>query len=343
MKVRILLLRTWLLNIGNGFIEEGAKACIKKAIPQAEIIEVSGYPDHVGYYLSLKTREMLKTTLKSGLLYKSNILQAKRHTINIVELMDIQDFDLAVLPGCVMDINLIKYYPTLKTLTDNGIPLVIVGGGGNGYSLEVVKPVRNILRKIKLYGFMSRDSIAYKLYAPFAKYSYNGIDCGFFVSDYYTPPHSRKKFVVFTFDSSSEPEIPTKYPIIRAYHEPFYLASLSHPILRASQTTLSKILHLHPAKILKKSNVLVSDNIKDYLFLYANAMEVHSDRVHACVAALSYGRKAKLYSSTPRAALFNRVLDKDITKEIVRVDIDRLNYEKQKLIEEFRKITEELI
>ncbi len=34
-EMKILLLKTWLTNIGNGFIDLGAKACLRKAFPNA--------------------------------------------------------------------------------------------------------------------------------------------------------------------------------------------------------------------------------------------------------------------------------------------------------------------
>lgn len=50
-----------------------------------------------------------------------------------------------------------------------------------------------------------------------------------------------------------------------------------------------------------------SDYPLDYLFLYRNVTETHSDRVHACIPTLSFGNKAKLYSDSPRIALFENV------------------------------------
>jgi len=74
----------------------------------------------------------------------------------------------------------------------------------------------------------------------------------------------------------------------------------------------------------------VSDLVTDYLFLYANADVVRSDRIHACPPALTYGNcRAQFYFDTPRANLFDRVLiDGDATSEPVRFDMDDLEREK---------------
>ena len=52
---------------------------------------------------------------------------------------------------------------------------------------------------------------------------------------------------------------------------------------------------------------MCSDYPLDYLFIYRNAVETHSDRVHACIPTLSFGNKAQLYSDSPRVALFENV------------------------------------
>jgi len=76
-------------------------------------------------------------------------------------------------------------------------------------------------------------------------------------------------------------------------------------------------------------NVFVSDLVTDYLFLYANADVVRSDRIHACLPALTYGNRAQFYFDTPRANLFDRVpIDGDATSEPVRFDMDDLEREK---------------
>jgi hypothetical protein len=76
----------------------------------------------------------------------------------------------------------------------------------------------------------------------------------------------------------------------------------------------------------------MSDNVRDYLFLYKNAVETHSDRIHACVPALSYGNEARFWFDTPRAALFDRVSDKTISERTVSLDMDQLSEQKSEQV-----------
>ncbi len=331
--MKILLLRTWLTNIGNGFIDKGAEVCIRRAFPSAEIIEVSGFPNYVGYYNSLGVKSQLSGITRFDI-NKENTL------VNIAEIID--DVDVAILAGCILDTTIVKYLTTLKKLRDNDVPIVFIGAGGSSYITSTSKCVQKIIYEIKPAALLTRDTVAYKLYSQYFDFSYDGIDCGFFINEYYSPPKAKEPFVVATFDSSKEPEIISNYQIFRAYHEPFYYANMHNILFHISAKLSTLILGRQYKSIPKKKNVILSDNIKDYLFLYANAEEVHSDRVHACVAALSYGNKTKFYADTPRAALFDKLLDKEITKSLISLSRGKLEEEKQKQVSAFKEATSRL-
>ena len=66
---------------------------------------------------------------------------------------------------------------------------------------------------------------------------------------------------------------------------------------------------------LVKNGVIVSDNPMDYLLLYRNASEVYSDRVHACIPTLAFGNKARLFSNSPRIALFENAKIPDVREK----------------------------
>ena len=100
----------------------------------------------------------------------------------------------------------------------------------------------------------------------------------------------------------------------------------------------SIILSHRATRRFKNPNILISDCLEDYLFLYSNAKEVHSDKVHACVAAFAYGTPARLYYDTPRAKLFDKVIDEDIRKKIIHVNKDKLEKEKKKQIIKLRSV-----
>ena len=73
-------------------------------------------------------------------------------------------------------------------------------------------------------------------------------------------------------------------------------------------------------KRMAEAGVMCSDQPLDYLLLYANAKEVYSDRVHACIPTLSFGNKCRLYSDSPRIALFENVGLSNIKDELVGIE-----------------------
>jgi len=324
---KILLLNTWIRNIGNGFIDKGAEVCVRNTIDDAEIIEVSGYPDRTGYYNSLGVMKQFLVGFGLKVQKKRRYYAINQQsTVNVSEFID--DIDLAILSGCVLDWSLFAYKLTLKKLRNRGIPLIFLGAGGADYTDTAQNYVSKIIDELQPTALLTRDKKAYDLYSKYFRFAYNGIDCGFFINEWYNPPESCKPFVVATFDAIKEPKLGVDLPIVRADHEPFNFSDMKNIILRSTVDLM---------KCSKKQNILISDNIKDYLFIYANAKEVHSDRVHACVAALSYGNKTRLYSKTPRAALFNNVLNSDITKNVVSIDAEILKQKKSNQISALRE------
>ena len=87
--------------------------------------------------------------------------------------------------------------------------------------------------------------------------------------------------------------------IVYSYHKPF------------PYTKVSKLV---------KSGVIVSDNPMDYLLLYRNASEVYSDRVHACIPTLAFGNKARLFSNSPRIALFENAKIPNVRERLVSIE-----------------------
>jgi hypothetical protein len=70
-----------------------------------------------------------------------------------------------------------------------------------------------------------------------------------------------------------------------------------------------------------------------YLNIYANSDLTISNRVHACVATVSYGNPAMLFTRSPRAYLLKRLGLDNIKNEPQRVDLGFLRDEKYKLID----------
>jgi hypothetical protein len=82
-------------------------------------------------------------------------------------------------------------------------------------------------------------------------------------------------------------------------------------------------------KVFRGPNALAGDIPQSYINLYAQASLTLSDRVHAAVAALAYGRSAMLFTRSGRAAILDRVGASDVTTRPVRLDLDLLEREKE--------------
>ncbi|WP_126661927.1 polysaccharide pyruvyl transferase family protein [Haloterrigena salifodinae] len=326
--MRILLLRTWTTNIGNGFIDYGAKAMLERAFPDAEIVETGGYPNHAADTAALwRGTRKFERMAGHGADYESPTHQIRQNVVNVSELIDA---DLAVLPGCVLSRPTFrKYFDTLTRLRERDIPIVIVGGGGEEYDEAERKDVEAVFDALDIEVLLTRDRTAYEEYGDLVEYLYDGIDCSLFLGDAHQPPEANRQFDVHTFDKGGEPDIDgASSTIIRPDHAPFD-EPYHFPVGERARELLGLETPLFEAE-----NVFISDMVTDYLFLYANADVVRSDRIHACLPALTYGNRAQFYFDTPRANLFDRVpIDGDVTSEPVRFDMDELEREKDAQVE----------
>lgn len=91
-------------------------------------------------------------------------------------------------------------------------------------------------------------------------------------------------------------------------------------------------------KMYRALNSFAWDLPEPYLALYANAALVLSDRVHACAAALAYGRPAMLFSRSPRALILERVGANQIKQRPITVSQEELRSEKERMIGFLRSI-----
>jgi hypothetical protein len=87
-----------------------------------------------------------------------------------------------------------------------------------------------------------------------------------------------------------------------------------------------------PAKSYRLPMSYAGDIPHSYLNIYANAKLTISNRVHACVATVSYGNPAMLFTRSPRAYLLKRLGLETIKEEPNRVDLAWLRREKTALI-----------
>jgi hypothetical protein len=281
----------WPTNIGNAFIDLGSIYTLKKVCEKSRILLLS----------NLSKSLLSRISLSRGLLSRSFLYIRSRlssypmyNMTNVFDVRELIKTDYFVFSGSILTSSWFKRAFPLKLLKRK-VKIIINGGGGPSYIRQEVEAVREHLKKIRPYAFISRDEVAFKNYEDLADYSFNGIDCSFFVKDYFRPlPLDTPKYITFTFDKIRPPKIIDKKGrmIIRLHH-----SSWPH----------TGFLTRYPRRDFIQKNTLISDLPEDYLNVYANTEETHSDRVHACAVTLAFRKPARLYMDTPRASLLDRV------------------------------------
>lgn len=91
-------------------------------------------------------------------------------------------------------------------------------------------------------------------------------------------------------------------------------------------------------KMYRAPNSFAWDLPEPYLAIYANAALTLSDRVHACVASLAYGKPAMLFSRSPRSLILDRVGVTEIRNRAVKISQSRLYREKEQMVDFLRGI-----
>jgi len=312
----------WVTNIGNAFIHFGAKALIKEALPNSIVGFASGMPRWF-------FRDAMSFSLKRNKFFK------KKKTIkhyptgsvmdNAIDLTGEIDSDLLIITGMTLCEEFIEISgPPLRNATKSGTKVLFLGAGGSKYTNEEKMKVVEFFNEIKPIGLITRDRETYSLYKNEANNTFDGIDCGFFVYKEFSPMRLRiPNYVVSTFDKIPEPKIDL----------------MGRTLIRSHHTCWRPI----PTNYVNQESTLISDLPEDYLNLYANADEVHSDRVHACVAALAYGRPARFYNTTPRASLFKSLEIDDINRKLITIEPELILEKQSKQLNYLKKCLENFL
>jgi len=295
----------WPTNIGNAFIDLGSIQSLKMADPNAVVHFASEMPEWF-FYSNRKNF---------------------RHSFDLAQTME---SDYIVVSGMLLCDEFIRLYePVISVLIKRGVKFIINGGGGAKYNRKEIENFRNFLKRNSPYAFISRDEHSFENYKDLAKYSYSGLDCGFFVNDYFKPAKlNLAKFVVFNFDEHGFRKI------LKLAKSKLFLKKFETPVPMVKDKLIIRAHHSCwkniPRSHFLKPKTLISDIPDDYLNLYANAEETYSDRVHACVATLTFGHPAMLLSQTPRAYLFAKVGADTIKKRLTYPNMKKILEEKRR-------------
>lgn len=299
----------WSTNIGNAFIDLGALALLRSAAPDSHIAFASEMPRWFALHPAPGRRQLLLSTLGKHLTPDSAL-----------DVAAVTECDWLVFAGMAMCKDFIDLNgPTVLEQSRRGVHVLLLGTGAQEYSETERDLYRSFLKLLRPVAFVSRDDRSFDMFADVVHPAYRGIDCAFFLPEAYTPlPVSLPPYVVAACDSGPEPSIPLNGRLlVSAHHKSWGPA---------------------PRVFLDAERVLISDIPHDYLTLYANADEVHTDRVHASIATLAYGGRTRLYHATPRRALFDAVGAGRIREELVQLDMLLLSERKNRMLELVKRL-----
>lgn len=309
----------WAGNIGNAFIDTAINYCLNQSLRGQEYI--------------INQASMLPAYLKYNFAYRKPFSWFVKNP-STFDLRQHMKPDYVVMGAALLDKYWTKIHCSmLEWLAEKQIKVIILGGGGgNKYSEEEIEYVKKYWRKIKVVAFIARDEKCYSNFKDIFSENYCGIDNAFFLRDAYKPAKlDIANLGVKTFDLTYNRDIqfPEGYTVVTARHRAFDVDSIKFAFRHGFKTF----------SIVGKTD-LISESVDDYLNLYGNSKITHSDRVHACVATLSYGGKARYYDNSDRSYLFERVGLGNINKQLVSLDQDFIKNEKNKQLSYLKSIFE---
>lgn len=332
----------WGQNIGNAFFNIGGKRILEEVFPEHRVEFIQDQP---GYWT----------------------FNFRRNPKNDIGVLKHLKTDYIVLQGPVLSKSFRKLWPeTLKASQKRGTRIILLSVGLFRYTDEEVSVSRQMLKEFPPFIISTRDHKTYEAVADCCEKSYSGIDSAFFVPDVYEPFQlDIAPYITINFDRLPEPDIRLYKEIhrdIRSCDKHFealsYYWCLEFPLLQKRlalrgkvESYISAILdfrklppNLGPftivrpehrfnphigLKVYRWPNSMVWDEPFTYFTVYGGSCLTLSDRVHACVVTLAYGKPAMLFSPSPRTHLFDRLGLSDIRNKPMILEKKELEKEKK--------------
>lgn len=331
----------WSTNIGNAFFQLGAQYALNQAYPGAHVFLIGDQP---GYWNTRKGNP-------------SNALDYVKHL----------DLDAVVVLGPYVRPEMEGITgQMLRAQHRKGAKIIVLAAGMMQYDKDTIALSRRLMGECPPHIFTTRDTETFRALGDLATHAYDGVDVATFVSEVFPRvPTDLEPYMVLNFDQIPEPAIGPKDGFSgrvdrsfdfegrawcvrqprrrtewsyrrRAY--PFLDAALFRtpgPERVDGRLVLRTDHRYNPFLMLKSyrsPNTYVGDIPHTYLSIYANSGLTISNRVHACVATVSYGNPAMLFTRSPRAYLLKRLGLEGIKDRPETVDLDFLRREKAALI-----------
>lgn len=338
----------WSTNMGNSFFQLGAMSLLRDrlGLPVTPVGEQSGHP--------------MYWNRRGGAIE------------NALEHLDLAAIDTVVILGPVLRREFRSIWAnSLRLLQKRGVRIVLLGTGAMHYDETTLADYRQILKEFRVSVLATRDTTTFEALGDLADAAYDGIDLGFFISEAHEPAGLRGgPYVALNFDKVPEPEISLgrngdggadiafefqgdqwnlrvpggRHRLARMSRYLMMLEGIVAPRAKGTRIGRYEILrteHRSNPVIVRKSfrgpRTLLSDVPYPYLEIYNAAELTLSSRLHACVAALSYGRAAMLGLETARSGLLDRLGLDDVQMKPVRLSRERLDEEKDGLTQFLRQ------
>jgi polysaccharide pyruvyl transferase WcaK-like protein len=319
-------------NVGNAFFQLGAYGLLSQVVGRENVFLVQDVPANWTLWKKSKGNQT--------------------NWWNVLERLDVDAF---VFQGPTLTENFEKVWDDVLTrLRKANIEPIMLSIGFSRYTSDERVQALKLIKKHGLSTIFTRDQRTFDMLEP-VRPSYSGIDSAFFMPWAYQPaPLKGASYLASCFEAGNEPlatidritgeQRRTGHRVLRARlvdklsdfgHSPAYASQIlrsgysneqsgAHEIVRPVHRT-NPAVH---ARMFKDKNTIASDEPFTYLSVYANAEFTITDRVHAAVATLAYGRPAMLLSETPRRALLERIGIRFPMTEPVSADLDALETER---------------
>jgi Polysaccharide pyruvyl transferase len=318
----------WSTNIGNAFYNLGVLYLLKQLGPNFDVFFEGDQP---GWFWS-KNGKNPATSLD----YLANLKT-----------------DYLIISGPMLSEEFSAIWgDSLEKLISKKTKIILLSAGGMTYRKDEIDACKKMLTKYRPYILSTRDAVTYDNYRNLADYSYNGICAAFFAQDFHKPIEMDiGPYFVYNYEFMAEPHLKSTSDdnysfellgqrwlidkksrlgekIIKIFGQEYSRSIEKYKIVRTKHLCLSDDVD----KLFDRDNVFISDVPHSYLNIYANSSCTFSDRVHACVATLAYGKPAMLFSKSNRSYLFDRLQAGSIRNKPTVLSLDLLNKEKMGLI-----------
>jgi hypothetical protein len=321
-------------NVGNGFFYCGIQHVLSQVAPEFTLVSMP-FPAHNPFSLT----------------------DAHGRNAFFIE-HRLNGFDALIVAGPVLDRKFeAQFGPILRNAKSLGKMVFLLSCGGRRYDEEERRVCRDLLSEIRPDILVSRDAETYECYHDIAIRSYDGICFAFYVAEAYAKYALGidEEYCVATFDFSPErplaeylswqdgaPQLKKPYPSTGTRSLRNKVSMVMQRRFDAEIAGLKIVRPCHrPVRsartMFHKLNAFVDYNYMSFLHLYANTKFTITDRLHAAVATIAFGRPAYLPLNSNRVKLLNRAGCSQVLQDFFVPDftiLEQMRFDQKRWLED---------